>query len=282
MKIVTDSTADLPQDIIADLGITVVPLKVIFGEEVFRDGIDISGPEFYARMKETTILPRTSQPTPAEFVEVFRELGRDGSTIISIHISSRMSGTFQSACLAKNELPDLDIVVLDSGRVSMVLGLLVLNCARAAKAGASKEEILNYYQRIQENLVVYFIPATLEYLEKGGRIGKAAAVLGSLLNIKPICTLEDGIIVAKEKIRTINKGFDRIIELFQEKFGTVPLQVIVASAGDKELLSRWEEKVKAGLNCGELIATEIGPIVGTHGGPGVSGVVACPQAILKY
>ncbi|MDX9872280.1 MAG: DegV family protein, partial [Clostridia bacterium] len=212
VKIVTDSTADLPAALRSAYDITVMPLKVIFKDEIYREGVDITIPAFFEKLAGTEQLPTTSQPSPAEFQEVYEELTADGSTVISMHISSKMSGTIQSAMLAKKNLPDRDIRVIDSGKVTMALGLGVLVGARAAQAGRSADEVEALVQEMfNHKIKIYFMVDTFENLQKGGRIGKAAALLGTLLNIKPILTVEDGLVAPFEKVRGKTKAVERLV-----------------------------------------------------------------------
>ncbi len=269
INIVTDSTADLPESLIKELNITVVPLKVSFGDKVYREGIDISAKTFFEKLGQSTELPRTSQPSPGEFQEIYRELACDGSSIISIHLSSHLSGTCQSAQLAKSSLPHLDITVVDSKQVSMGLGMIVLAAARAAKDGKTEIEILASIEKIIRKMQTYIVVDTLEYLKKGGRIGKASALMGTVLNIKPILTIEDGIITPFEKTRGKAKAIERIIELvkeFSDKNGLIRSAIVHADALDEAV--DLHGKLITGIKYCELIISEIGAVVGTHGGPG--------------
>ena len=269
IKIVTDSTADLPESLINELSITVVPLRVRFGDTVYREGVDISTKTFFEKLKQAPELPRTSQPSPGEFQEIFAGLTCDGSSIISIHLSSHLSGTYQAAQLAKSSLPELDITVVDSKQVSMGLGMIVLAAARAAKDGKTKAELLAIVEKVINRMQTYIVVDTLEYLQKGGRIGKASTLMGTVLNIKPILTIADGIITPFEKVRGKAKALEKIIELvkeFSDKNGLMRCAIVHADALDEavNLHGRLISKIR---HC-EIIISEIGAVVGTHGGPG--------------
>lgn len=269
VKIVTDSTADLPQSLLQEWNIKVVPLKVVFGEKSYREGIDINPKEFYEMLAESRELPRTSQPSPLDFQEVYEDLTGDGASIISIHISSKMSGTSQSALLAKNALPGREITVIDSKLVSMALGLVVLAAAKAAKTGKSHDEIINLVQELIPRVKTYFVVDTLEYLHKGGRIGRASALLGTMLNIKPVLTIEDGVIAPFEKIRGKAKALERILEIVKEKTttsGRVHCALVHGNALDEAIL--FHQKLVSQLNYCEHMICDIGAVVGTHAGPG--------------
>lgn len=279
IKIVTDSTADLPKGLAEQLEITVVPLKVHFGEEEYLDWVDLSSEAFYEKLKSSEIMPRTSQPSPADFEAIFKDLSQDGSTIISIHISSHLSGTYQSAIIAKSMLEDVDVEVVDSRNTSMALGIVVLEAARAAKAGKSKEEILSQVYDDIGRVRVYFGVETLEYLHKNGRIGKAAALLGGLLSVKPLLTLQDGIIVPKEKVRGRAKLMERLASLYKEEYGADLKGKMVIMHGDapqeaQKLKERLEKEYK---NVSEILVTPLGSVVGTHTGPGVLALTLLPE-----
>jgi len=269
IKIVTDSTADLTPALIKEFNITVIPLKVLFGEKAYREGIDLTPAEFYDLLAISDKLPTTSQPSPGEFIELYEKLTADGSSVISIHISSAMSGTIQSALLAKNALPDRDITVIDSRLVSMALGMVVLAAAQAVKEKKSKEEVLAKIQEVANKVRTYFVVDTLENLAKGGRIGKAAALMGTVLNIKPILTIEDGVIAPFEKVRGKGKALERIIELakdFAREHKNVRTAMVHGNA--LEELIKFHQKLAAEVHYIENVICEIGAVVGTHAGPG--------------
>lgn len=280
VRIVTDSTADLPAEIIEKYGLTVVPLKVMFGQEIYREGLELNSRQFYEKLRAYPDLPTTSQPSPQEFVEAYRPLTEEGASIISIHISASLSGTLQSARLAKTMLGYEDLEVIDSRLVSLALGLVVLAAAEKAFAGGTKEEVLEAARSVMDHVEAYFLVDTLEYLQRGGRIGKAQAFLGSLLNIKPICTLREGIIYPYEKVRGRAKGIERLAEIAAEKFPSdTPVWCALVHGDDPGGLEELKEKVQRKLNCSRLLTGEIGPVVGTHGGPGLLGVIVSPRVV---
>ncbi|MSQ41071.1 MAG: DegV family protein, partial [Dehalococcoidia bacterium] len=187
VHIVTDSTADLPREVVQRLGITVVPLNLHFSTQVYRDGVDIQAEEFYRRLVTANPLPTTSQPAVGAFVECYQALADTGEPVVSIHVASKLSGTYNSAFQAREQVgTSMFIEVVDSQTASMGLGLIVLAAAEAAAAGASLEEVLHATREAVARTRVLFMVDTLEYLQRGGRIGKAQAFLGSVLNIKPI------------------------------------------------------------------------------------------------
>lgn len=275
--IVADSTADVPKAMVEEYGIHIVPMRLAFGDETFVEGIDITVEDFYDRLSKSRDLPTTSQTSPSQYVEVYRNLMQQypGSPIISIHISSGMSGTFQSALLARNMIEEeqeegIDITVIDSLCATYGFGLQVVLAARMARAGASVEEIKAEVDRAGKARQLYFLVDVLEYLQKGGRIGKAAAILGTLLNIKPILSVDDeGIIYAVDKVRGHKKAVSRVIELFKNDYKdqkdiNIAVCDCVNPEGAEEILRLMGEH----FTIHEVVRTSIGAVVGTHVGPG--------------
>ncbi len=278
VRIVTDSTADLPKELVEDLGIVVVPLKVHFGYEVYRDGMDISAPEFISRLEKESVLPTTSQPSPGEFVAVYENLLEKGETIISIHLSGKLSGTIQSAKTARTMIDSKNIHIIDSKSVSMGLGLIVIAAAEAAREGKSVREILAVVNDKIERSFVIFLVDTLEYLEKGGRIGKANAFLGTLLKIKPILTIEAGLIIPVEKVRGKTRAIERIAQIITERVDTSKrYDCSYVYGNDYAGVLKLKDLLQPALKCGDPIITELGSVVMSHAGPGVIGVVLCPD-----
>jgi len=185
VKIVTDSTADLSAEQVQSSGLTVVPLNVHFGDETYKDGIDLTPSAFFGKLRSTSVLPRTSQPSAGEFLEVYKRLGAGGDQIISLHISGRLSGTIASAEAARG-MAEADVTVVDTLSAAQGLAMIAMVAGRAARAGRSKEDILSLVKTLIKDTYIIFSVDTLEYLQKNGRIGKAQALLGSLLNVKPV------------------------------------------------------------------------------------------------
>lgn len=278
IRIVTDSTADLPPKYVREYGIGVVPLNVHFGDEVFKDGVDIWSDEFYHRLKNEPILPSTSQPSPGEFLKVYQKIAAPGDTIISIHLSSEFSGTIGSAKIAADMAEGFAVIPVDSRSATMGLGWMVLQAARLAGTGASVSRIMETLEEIRQKMVVHFTVTSLEYLHRTGRIGKAGVYLGSLLNIKPLLTLNDGMIVPFEKIRgNIQKIADRMIDDLKSRFGDHPLLISIVQGESDEIATVLEKTAKQRLHIKELIPAVAGPIIGAHTGPSVSGIVTIPQ-----
>lgn len=282
VHIVTDSTADLPEQLVEQYNITVVPLKVFFGQESFLDGIELKSSDFFARLAGSKELPTTSQPSPTEFTDFYRTWVENAVDIVSIHISALMSGTMQSAQLAKKMLNYEGLEVVDSQAVSVVVGMMVLAAARAAEAGLSREEIVTLVNNIKADHRIYFMVDTLEYLQRGGRIGRAQAFLGTVLNVKPVLTIREGLISPQEKIRGRKKAIIRLIQLTSESYGDTPLFCFLTHGNDLEGLQALQELVKSKLNCVEIMDSQLGSVVGTHGGPGLLGIAVCPYKYVNF
>jgi DegV family protein with EDD domain len=272
VKIVTDSTADIPVNIVKELGITVVPLKVHFEKETFLDGVTIQPEQFYQKLEAAEALPTTSQPSPIDFVDTYKGLVNDdvgNVQIISIHLSAALSGTVQSANLAQSMLEEqMDITVIDSKKASYAIGIIVVELAKAAQQGKSKEECVALAQYLIKESVVYFLVDNLTYLQKGGRIGKASAVLGSLLNIKPILSLdEQGEVYAIDKVRGNKKALHRIIHFLKEFSGDHHVHIGISHAASSIEADKVAQELKENFQVKDEVITEIGPVIGTHVGP---------------
>lgn len=283
--IVTDSTADVPKKLVEEYGIYVIPMVVSFGETSYREGIDITVEEYYERLEHSKEMPTTSQTSPSQYMEVFRELleKNPGSPIISINLSSGMSGTYQSALLGKELLEEetgepADIHVVDSRCASYGFGLQVVAAGRMAGEGASVEEILTEVERLRQERHLYFMVDTLEYLQKGGRIGKATALLGTLLNIKPILSVDtDGIIYSVDKARGRKKAIARVVELFRNDFGDIKdIEIGIADAINPELSDEILEALSQHFTIHNVVRTRIGGVVGSHVGAGTVSVFCWP------
>jgi len=275
ISLVTDSTAELPEDIIKRYNIKVVPLKVFLGQEVFLDGVEIK-PDIFFQRQVAGEISSTSQPSPAEFVDSYRPLADAGDEIISIHISGQLSGTVQSANLAKTMLNYPDLEVVDSGVTSAGLGLMVLNIARAVEDGLPKSGIMAMIEEMKRDIEVYFMVDSLEYLQRGGRIGKAQAFLGTLLNVKPILRLE-GQIHPYEKVRGRSRALARLTSILEEKFGQGSrIQCWVTHGNFPEGMEEVTKGLVENFKCTELLTGRLGPVVGTHTGPGLVGMACLP------
>ena len=267
--IVTDSTGDIPQDLIEKYNIKIVPLYVNFGEESFTDnGVDITTKEFYEKLKDIKVLPKSSQPTPADFVAIYNDVLKDNDSIISIHISKKMSGTIASAEMAKKELGK-DISIIDSELVTMALGALVIKAAELACQGKSKEEILGFIEEFKNKIHILFIPRNLKHLIMGGRIGRAKGLIASLLEISPILTVHQGEVSQFKTTRRWSQAKTELIESMKSMIKQPEnLTVFVADSDAKEAGDEMLERIKTEIHPKVIYRSFIGSIVGTHLGPG--------------
>ncbi len=275
VAVVTDSTAYIPNELIDGYPLYSVPLQVIWGEESYRDGIDIQPVEFYTRLSTAKVMPTTSQATPMAFQQLYSTLLDQGYSVVSIHISGKLSGTLDSAEQARQALKSDKITLVDSLSAGMGLGFQALTVARAAQQGASFNECVELAERSVNHVGILFVVSTLEFLHRGGRIGGAAALVGTALNLKPILGLRDGKIVAMEKVRTFNKAQDRLLEIFAEKVqGKTPVRLASlhanAPAEAEKLLGQACERVKNSVS--EAFSAGVSPVIGTHTGPGTVGL----------
>ncbi|WGU96936.1 DegV family protein [Paenibacillus dendritiformis] len=279
IRIVTDSTADIPQELRERYRIEMIPLKVHFGNDMYQDAVTINAERFYQLLVEAKRLPTTSQPSPIEFLEVFKRLNAEPDTqIISIHLSAAFSGTYQSAVLAKNMMEEeADITIVDSKSASYGFGLIVVEAAKMAEAGRTKEEILAMIERYQRERKLFFLVDTLEYLQKGGRIGKAAALFGTLLNIKPILSIDDGgEVYAVEKVRGHKKAVARILEMLKQEFEGRPVHTVMGYTSNPSAADELAAVIQNTLDVRSMDYTIVGSVIGTHVGTGVAAVFMWP------
>ena len=273
VAIVTDSTGYIPKELIKQYNIVVIPLYVIWDGEELKDDIDITPTEFYNRLQNSSTMPSTSQPTPADFQEVFARLHEDGYDILSILISSDLSGTVSSAEQAKKALPDAKIEIFDSRSTSMELGFHTLAAARAAAEGKSLSECVSAAEKARANSGIIFAVDTLEFLHRGGRIGGANRYLGTILNIKPLLVVEDGKIEPLEKVRTKKKAQKRVADIVTERLqGKSNIRLAALNANAEAEAQSLIKMTAARLDVVENIIAEVSPVIGTHVGPGTVGL----------
>ena len=278
VQIVVDSTADIPRDRARDLGIEVVPLTVMFGDQSFRDGVDLDGPSFYQKLSNSPVMPTTSTPPPALFEETYRRLIANGATgILSMHISAKLSGTFSAArqgaemVTADTHVP---IEVVDSDTVSGGFGLPAEMVARESRNGADLAVLRARAESLCSRVHVIAVLDTLEFLQRGGRIGRAQAMLGTLLNVKPLIEVRAGQVLPLEKVRTRGKALDRMGQIVS---GLGDLEALAIVASDSAVADQITA-VAEGFWHGPIERFALGPGVGTHAGPGAGGIVAITRA----
>lgn len=274
VAIVTDSTADLPPGLAKAKSVTVVPLTLILDGESLLDGVDITPEQFYRRLVTAKSHPTTSQPSPGRFAEAYERLLADHDAVVSIHISEKLSGTLASAQQGAQMTDSSRVHVVDSQNVSMSLGLLTLVAAEMSARGETPSAIVAKVSAMRPELQTFFSVATLEFLRRGGRIGRASALVGSVLQLKPVLCIRDGVVTPLERVRTFERALNRVDELTRGIDRGQGVAVIVGHAGadaDAERLSRKLEPIAE-----TLMVQPLGPVVGAHAGPGVVGVGCYP------
>ena len=270
VRIVTDSACDLPQELADELGIEIVPLKIRFGEEEFVDRKELSTDDFWRRSAASSVLPETAAPPPGAFEEVFRRLASEGADgIVSINLSGALSATIQSAEIAAKAVGDIPVRVIDSRSITMGLGMMCVEAARTAVAGKGIEDVAGVAEDLSTRTKVYGALDTLDNLRKGGRIGGAQAFFGSLLSIKPIIEVSNGVVEAEAKQRTRAKALAYLVDKVKAESVVENLAVMHADCPD---VDQFVERLRPYYD-GEIIVGQIGPVIGTHGGRGTIGVV---------
>jgi DegV family protein with EDD domain len=273
VAVVIDSTANIPQLLLDQFPIRVLPQTLVWDNATYRDGIDISPDEFYARLSVSRTLPTTSQVTPAEFLAVYNELFAQGYNVLTLVISTQLSGTLQSAIQARMQAPAGRVAVVDSYATSMTLGFQALEVARAARAGASLAECEDLALRLRNQGGTLFVVDTLKYLHLGGRIGGAARFLGTALDLKPILELTGGRIEAIERVRNKRKAIDRVLDITEQRIaGRKPLHLATLHAMAYNEAAELLDRACARFHPVESYVTEVSPVVGVHAGPGVVGL----------
>lgn len=279
VRIVTDSTSDIPLRLLEQYGIVLVPLNVHFGDDVYKDMTELTPEQFIERLVKSKVHPRTSQPSPGEFVEVYRTVVEAGEDIVSMHLSSLLSGTCQSAAIAKGSFPDARIEIIDTRLASLAAGLAVLEAARAAQEGASVDEVVRVAKAACERCRVFFAVDTLDYLYRNGRIGKAAHLMGSLLNMKPILTLVDGQVTSFDKVRGQKRAIGRLVEILHEKVPKeAALRVAVMHSACLSAAEALASEIARDFKVEETIISSLGAVIATHVGPGTIAVATLPES----
>ena len=275
IAVVTDSTTYLPADLVKKHNISIAPQVLIWGDQTYKDGVDIQSQEFFTRLKTSKVMPTTSQVAVVSFQDIFQDLVNKDYEVLALLVSSRLSGTVQSATQAKDLMGSAGdkVHIIDSQSVAMALGFQALAVARAVETGVNLKDAIDLAEKSHEYTGVFFAVDTLEFLHRGGCIGSAQRFLGTMLNMKPILAIQDGRVEGIERIRTKSKAHDRVLELVMEKTnGKSPIRLATlhanAAEDAKALLLRAEQALKPI----ESVLTEVSPTVGTHAGPGTVGL----------
>jgi len=272
IKIVTDSTADVPPGLAAELGITSVPLYVQFGGRSYKDRIDITEDEFYERLQTDSVHPTTAQPSPQDFAKAYDKLATDADGILSIHISDKMSGTISSARQgAKMMKKPVPVEIVDSKYTSMAQGLVVVAAVRLAKTGGDLQSLAAAARGFVGDVHLLVLFDTLKYIARGGRIGRAKALLGSILNVKPLLSIKDGEFVPVGQVRSRAKGIERLFDLAKEAGHNIAEATVIHSTTPDEAKS-LADRISEFVSPDRIYVSRFGPVLGVHGGPGVLAV----------
>ncbi|CAG9612182.1 Protein DegV [Bacillus rhizoplanae] len=271
--IVTDSTAYLPKHVREELNIHIIPLNVIFENESYQEEVEITAEDFYVKVREQEELPKTSQPAIGKFIELFEELGKEYDAVISVHLSSGISGTYQTATTAGQMVDGVKVYTYDSEISCEVQGFYVREGVKMASEGKSPEEIIARFDEMKKTIDGYFVVDDLHHLQRGGRLNSAQAFIGSLLQVKPVLYFRDKVIIPFEKIRTRKKALKRIVEIFDEQASKgMPMEAVIIHANREEEAKEWQQELKEAYPHVEIRIGYFGPVIGTHLGEGALGL----------
>jgi DegV family protein with EDD domain len=279
LKIVTDGSIDLPAEWQQDFGIEIIPIPIQIGGQTFLQGVDLSNDDFYRIVRETGKIPKTSLPSVGQFVEFYQRIANPGDTILSIHVSSKMSGTFNAAMAAAQELADrcsARIILFDSLSGSAALGFLCREARLLERAGSSIEEILCRLTLIRQRLSIILTLENLDFAKMSGRVSALRAALVSLLNVKPIVVLKEGLLSLGEKARTRGRALERVVDMVRQRAGEQKVNLAVVHCLDPQTGQALLARLREYCNCQVMIITELSISVAAHLGPGTVGVVVYP------
>ena len=277
LKILTDSTNYLSDELIRRYDIRIAPIAIQFKEETYEENINIDRTLFYNKIEEMGIIPTTSQPAPAVFARFYQDLREEGNSGLVITVTAKLSGTYDSALMAKEMVPEAEVAVFDSASISLGTGWMVLEAARAAGAGQPLDQVLRRLEHIRSTSKLVLTPATLKYLQMSGRVGRLQGALASLLDVKPIIYLQDGLLEAGESVRTRSKALDRLVEVMTGTFAAdVPLKAAVIHARAEAEAEDVKRQLQSHLTINELLVEDLVASLAVHGGPGILGVFAYP------
>jgi len=277
IRIVMDSAGDTPEGWLEEYDIQVIPINIHFGDQMFLQGVDLSNADFYRLVAESGRIPQTSQPTPQQFIDFYKRIANPGDTILSIHITGKLSGTFDSAKIAARELSgQYNVLPLDSASGSAAMGYMCREARIMERAGAAIEKIVDRIEFISRNVQIVLTLNTLEYARKSGRVKALQAALASLLNVKPIIVLHEGVIELEDRVRTRQKSLEFVIDKMIGLIGAHPVNAAVVHAEDPDAGRQLLKKVRTKLECVELILTELSTGIAANLGPGTVGLIAYP------
>ena len=277
LRIVTDSTADVPAGWEKEYDIDFIPINIQFGEKTYLQNVDLDSEGFYKLVDETKKIPKTSQPSPHQFMEFYKKFAQEGVTILSIHVTGKLSGTYASAVAAAQELKSIfRVVPFDSAGGSLGLGFMCREARKMDRAGDSVEQIVKYLEGIRDRVRIILTLDTLEYARMSGRVGTLSAALASILNVKPIAVLKNGLVDMVEKVRTRKAALDRVIEMAVEGFGNQPIYLGIVHARDIASGNALMAEAKQRFNCKETVLIDLSISLAANFGPGTVGLVLYP------
>ena len=277
LRIVTDGAADILPEWQKDFGIDMIPVNILFGEKSYLQGVELDNEGFYKLVEETKRIPKTSQPSPHQFVEFYRKVAQKGDTILSIHITAKLSGTYASAISAAEELKgEFNVIPVDSACGSLGIGLMCREARKMERAGKSVDEIVKYLEDVKYNVRVILTLDTLEYAKMSGRVKTLQAALASLLNVKPIAILRNGDLNMAERVRTRKAALERVIEIAKEEYGNKPVYLAVVHARDLKSGQALLDDAKSHFNHKETLISELSISIAANLGPGTVGLILYP------
>jgi DegV family protein with EDD domain len=279
LKIVMDSAGEIPEEWRKEFDVEVIPVNIQFENKTYQQGIDLSNDDFYRLADSTGVIPKTSQPTPQQFIELYKKMAQASDTILSLHVTSKLSGTFNSAVMAAQELKDkLKIIPYDTGSGSAAIGFMCKEARQLDRAGVTLQAILNRLDEIRRNVNIVLTLDTLEYARRSGRVKRLQATLAALINIKPIIILKDGALDMKERVRTRQRALSRVLEIIHERVDDHLVNVAVVHSQSLDAAKQLIQKVNETLHVNELILSELSIGVAANLGPGTIGIIAYPVA----
>jgi DegV family protein with EDD domain len=276
LRIIADTTCNLPDDVLEKYDIRVAPISIQFGDESFEEAIDIDRETFYRKIDEMGIIPTTSQPTPAWYEKFYKEADPENDQVLVVAITRKHSGTYDSAVLAKSMVPDLEVEVFDSASISLGTGWMIIEAARMREQGKDLATILTRLEHIRERSCLFLTPETLKYLQMSGRIGKLQSALASVLNLKPIIVLNDGALAAEENVRTRGKATERLLALTEDHVGDAAINLAIIHARCPEDGEKLLQQARERLNVQEVMIADLVASLAVHGGPGILAIFAYP------
>jgi DegV family protein with EDD domain len=277
LRIVTDGAADLPAGWKEEFDIQIVPINIHFGEETFLQYIEMDLDAFYKKIDSGSVFPKTSQPSPHQFSEFYKENAQEGDTILSIHVTSKLSGTYASAVIAAEELSGkYNVIPFDSAGGSLGIAFMCRAARQMERVGKTVEEIVSHLESLRERIQVILTLDNLEYAKRSGRVGTLSAALASVLNVKPIAVLKNGVLDMVEKVRTRKTSLERVLEMGKEAFGDQPVHLGVVHARDPESAASLLEEAKKRFHFQDAVQSDLSISLAINLGPGTVGLVLCP------